>query len=203
MCVAIHPTRSHCAVEEQQPLLWSDDICEGSTILYAYLAFRAHPKCTSLTPRRPARQGEHKQNTPCTTKKAITGSEDTPHLLQVVCEKMLDVTGLACANDDALLVGVLIDHILADTLAHIARKLHQQLPFIRAITGGLLSRLRRRRLLLPGPFTTMQKKKRKMLRQNQPRRIRRHSCYLPGMPHAELYICTYGMSFLGILCNIS
>lgn len=87
---------------------------------------------------------------------------------------MLDVTGLACADDDALLVGILIDHILADTLARIAGKLHQQLPFIRAITGGLLSR---RRLFLLGPFTTIQKNETKNVAA-KPTKVNKEACFL-------------------------
>lgn len=55
------------------------------------------------------------------------------HLLQVVRDEVLDLAGLARADDDAVLVGFFVDHVLAHAVAPIASELHEQLPFPRAL----------------------------------------------------------------------
>lgn len=57
----------------------------------------------------------------------------TSHLLQVVRDQVPDSAGLARTNDDAVIVSVLVDHVLANSLALIASELHEQLPLPRAL----------------------------------------------------------------------
>ncbi len=57
----------------------------------------------------------------------------SPYLLEVVRDEVLHSAMLACADDDAVLVSGLVDHVLAHPLAPIARELHEQLPLSRAL----------------------------------------------------------------------
>lgn len=50
---------------------------------------------------------------------------------------------LARADYDTVVVGVLVNHVLADPLAPITSKLHKQLPISRALGFGFLVRCRR------------------------------------------------------------